>query len=172
MKNVDRVFLGDPARLEARRSAPIAKETAAAVTAVAIKEIDEVEKKSGRLQLKGILGRGAFRRVCAENDTRFGVFPKTEPSERPVHALTIWKRDFEAVLSGAKMFDVRKADRDLAPFRVGDIIHYSEADYVDGKLELSGRSVCVLITFIQKGTERNAAISTGYVAMSVRLYEF
>jgi len=125
----------------------------------------------GRAQLRGVLGRGAFRRVCAENDTRFGVFPKTEPSDRPIHALKIWKRDFEAVLSGAKTFDVRKIEP-LAPYRVGDVIHYSEADYVDGKLELSGRSVCVLITFIQKGTEKNAAISTGFVAMSVRLYEF
>jgi hypothetical protein len=128
-------------------------------------------KKSGREQLRGALGRGAFRRVCAENDTRFGVFPKTEPCDRAVHGLKIWKRDFEAVFSGAKTFDVRKIEP-LAPFHVGDIIHYSEADYVDGKLELSGRTVSVLITYVQKGTEKNAAISNGYVAMSVRLYEF
>jgi len=131
----------------------------------------KLQALGGRAQLRGVLGRGAFRRVCAENDTRFGVFPKTEPCDRPLHSLRIWKRDFEAVLSGAKTFDVRKQD-EFPPYRVGDIIRYVEADYEDGKLVVTGRETRVLITYIQKGTEKNAAISTGYVAMSVRLYEF
>ena len=65
-----------------------------------------------------------------------------------IHALKTHKKYFNEVISGKKMFEVRKNDRD---FQVGDFIALNELG--SSNFNYSGRSCIVRIIYIFRNTE-------------------
>jgi len=59
-----------------------------------------------------------------------------------VHELKCWPEYFEAVISGAKTFEVRKNDRD---FRVGDVLLLNEYGPFSG---YTGRETRQIVNYI------------------------
>jgi hypothetical protein len=80
-------------------------------------------------------GVNSFVRSPLDPDAR-------EPVE---HELKVWPRQFEAVVAGQKMHEVRKFDRD---FRVGDVLLLCE--YAPQSAKYTGRRARVLITHITR----------------------
>ena len=76
------------------------------------------------------------------------------------HELKTWPQYFEAVRSGAKKFDIRKADRD---FRVGDYLDLSEWDPISEKH--TGRVIVARIQYILAGP--GFGLKEGFVCMSI-----
>lgn len=81
--------------------------------------------------------------------------------ETKTHNLKTWPEVFDATLTRAKSFDIRKDDRDFA---VGDIIRFREWDPHTKKY--TGRSCRALITYLMPGGK--FGVMPGYVCMSVR----
>jgi hypothetical protein len=62
---------------------------------------------------------------------------------RKVHELKCWPDEYQAVLDGKKLYEIRKGDRD---FQVKDALHLREWD--PETEEYSGRSTHVVVTHI------------------------
>lgn len=75
-----------------------------------------------------------------------------------MHELKTWPAFFQAVVSGRKLFEVRKDDRD---YKVGDALHLREWD--EAAQLYTGRSHRVLVTYILRGF----GVSDGYCAMTI-----
>ena len=84
---------------------------------------------------------------------------KTEP--QAVHILKTWPVVFDALLTRAKSFEVRKDDRDFA---VGDMLELREWD--NEIEEYTGRSMRALVTYLLPGGL--FGIEAGFVCMSIR----
>lgn len=79
------------------------------------------------------------------------------------HALKTWKGFYEAIESGDKNFEVRKADR---PFKVGDDLLLQEYD--KDKNEYTGRETKRRITYILSGDVNKFGLFADYCVMSLR----
>ena len=77
------------------------------------------------------------------------------------HVLKTWPTHYGAVISGAKSFEVRKADRD---FKVGDLLHLVEWD--PDKECYTGPSAIRSVTYILPGGQ--FGIEAGYVVLGIR----
>ena len=69
-----------------------------------------------------------------------------------IHELKIFPEYFEAVISGKKSFEIRKADR---PFAVGDILALNEFDptipgYTDNSCLVYGPAMPYLLKFARR----------------------
>lgn len=80
------------------------------------------------------------------------------------HELKTWPEYFQAILSGEKKFEIRKADR---AFRVGDRLHLRE--YFPNARTYSGRELTVEVTYILDDESEfgKQALQTNYVVMSI-----
>lgn len=76
------------------------------------------------------------------------------------HDLKTWPVVFDALLTRAKSFDVRRDDRD---FSVGDTLRMREWDNVAERY--TGRTMRALITYLLPGGR--FGIEAGYVCMSI-----
>jgi hypothetical protein len=76
------------------------------------------------------------------------------------HDLKIDPKEFEAIESGAKRFELRLNDRNYA---LGDFLCLREFDR--GSVKYTGRSLTVSVTHIKPGD--GAAVSDRYVVMSI-----
>ena len=88
--------------------------------------------------------------------------------EQLVHALKCWSPFFEAILIGAKRFELRKNDRD---FHCGDLLLLREtraAGLGEGESvlggELTGRECYVVVNYLLDG---HAGLAPGYVVMGI-----
>lgn len=81
------------------------------------------------------------------------------------HELKTWKEPFEAILSGAKTFELRKNDRD---FKVGDTLRLREYDPLT---DTYGRQLEVLVTYMLDSRVFGFALAVDRVLMSIRLIE-
>jgi hypothetical protein len=63
-----------------------------------------------------------------------------------VHSIKCWPKQFDAVFSGRKRYEVRKNDRD---YRVGDILNLREWDPKTG--QYTGRSIAMRISYMTEG---------------------
>ena len=79
------------------------------------------------------------------------------------HELKSWLTFFEAVISGRKLFEVRKNDRD---FREGDVLHMREYDPDTG---YTGRYVRARVTYLMKGPI--LGLAEGWAVMSIHVFE-
>jgi hypothetical protein len=77
------------------------------------------------------------------------------------HRLKTWPEVYEAILTRAKTFDVRRDDRGFA---VGDQLVLREWRPDTG--EYTGRSITVLVTYLLAGGQ--FGVAPGYVCMSIR----
>lgn len=84
-----------------------------------------------------------------------------KPSPQETHDLKTWPVVFDALLTRAKSFEVRRDDRDFA---VGDLLLLREWDNAAG--EYTGRSMRALVTYLLPGGQ--FGIELGYVCMSIR----
>lgn len=75
------------------------------------------------------------------------------------HELKIYPKYFDAILSGEKMFEIRRNDRG---FCVGDTILLREWD----NIKYSGRELKAVITYMLD--DKFVGISQGYVALGIR----
>lgn len=82
-------------------------------------------------------------------------------NQSKTHALKTWPVVFDAMLTRAKSFDIRKDDRGFA---VGDVIKFREWNPRTKKY--TGRSCRALVTYLMPGGR--FGIMPGYVCMSVR----
>lgn len=80
-----------------------------------------------------------------------------------IHELKTWPMQFEAVYSGAKRVELRKADRDYNWF---DVLVLKEWDPDAG--EYTGRECRRTVTHILRG-EGLFGLAHGYVAMSIAI---
>lgn len=79
------------------------------------------------------------------------------------HELKILPAFFDAVLSGRKLFELRRNDRD---FREGDLLLLREFDFV--VQEYTGATVTKRVGFIlDSGIHGLNALESGYVCMSL-----
>lgn len=78
-----------------------------------------------------------------------------------IHELKTWPLQFEAVYTGAKRVELRKADR---PYQQCDLLHLREWNPQSG--EYTGRECTRKVTHILRG-EGLFGLSEGYVAMSL-----
>lgn len=85
------------------------------------------------------------------------------PDTRPpaVHELKTWESYFHALISGDKMFELRKDDRG---FRVGDTLYLRETKYGTG--EYTGREVWRKIGYILR-CEPDLGLMEGYAILSL-----
>lgn len=81
--------------------------------------------------------------------------------EAKTHNLKTWPEVFDAMLTRAKSFEVRRDDRG---FGVGDTLVLKEWDPATGKY--TGRTCKALVTYLLPGGQ--FGIEAGYVCMSVR----
>ena len=63
-----------------------------------------------------------------------------------IHELKTWPDPFSAVFSGAKTYEIRRADR---PYRAGDVLHLREWD--PATETYSGREMTAVITYLTPG---------------------
>ena len=75
------------------------------------------------------------------------------------HELKLYSKYFDAILTGEKMFEIRKNDRG---FRVGDTILLREWD----NIKYSGREMKVVITYICD--DKFVELSQGYAVLGIR----
>lgn len=80
-----------------------------------------------------------------------------------VHELKTWPEYFQAVWSGAKTFEVRKADR---PFAVGDELDLREWDPETGEYTGSFLSR-IFVTYVLRGP--GFGVEDGFVVMGFRM---
>lgn len=78
------------------------------------------------------------------------------------HELKTWKIFFEEVVSGRKIFEVRKNDRD---FQIGDMLILKEWD--SQKQEYTGRKIARVVMYILQGGQ--FGIEDGFIVMSIAL---
>jgi uncharacterized protein YqfB (UPF0267 family) len=83
-----------------------------------------------------------------------------------IHELKIWPEFFDAVLSGAKTFDLRKNDRD---FQVGDVLKLRE--WAPAGHFYTGKEVIALISYILEhrpdaGCAATYGLKPGYVILA------
>ncbi len=85
-----------------------------------------------------------------------------------IHDLKTLPEFFEAVISGKKKFEVRRADR---PFHVGDLLALNEYD--SETQEYSGRSCILKIEYILDDPEycKSGYVTISFSAMTVAPYE-
>lgn len=81
---------------------------------------------------------------------------------RKAHGLKTWPQYLDAILSGAKTFDVRKNDRD---FRQGDILHLRE--WFPEREEWGPRSVTCFVSYILHGPA--FGVRKGYCVMALAM---
>jgi hypothetical protein len=84
--------------------------------------------------------------------------------EMSEHSLKTWPSFFEAVRTGRKTFEARRADRD---FEVGDILALNEYD--PRRDVYTGRDLRARVTYILRGGE--FGIERGYCVMAIALEE-
>ena len=84
----------------------------------------------------------------------------TTVAEHRYHELKTWPPYLDAVLTGKKTFEIRKADR---PYAVGDVLRLREWSPVSESY--SGRDCFVSVTFILPGGA--FGLQDGYVCMSI-----
>ena len=82
------------------------------------------------------------------------------------HALKTWKEFYEAVESGDKTFEVRRADR---PFKVGDDLLLQEWD--KDKKEYTGRETKRRIIYILQGDVKSFGLFADFCVMSIKEIE-
>ena len=84
------------------------------------------------------------------------------------HTLKCWPRLFDAVSTGAKTHDLRRADD--REFRVGDIMLMREFD--PSTKTFTGRNLKVVITYITSADQpcalSNLALHTDYCILSIK----
>ena len=79
------------------------------------------------------------------------------------HKLKTWRKEFDAVLRGAKKFDIRKEDD--RKFEVGDVLLFREYLPHRVRTKYTGRELKVKVTYIVRGPEWD--IPAGMVVMSI-----
>ena len=77
-----------------------------------------------------------------------------------IHELKIWPQYFEAVISGRKTFEIRKADR---LYEVGDLLALNEYDPTEKCY--TGNSCVVYVDYILCGDK---FFNDGHIAMSIK----
>lgn len=83
-----------------------------------------------------------------------------------VMSLKVWPEHFEAVRSGAKKFEIRRADRD---YRVGQTLVLRE--WAPEERDFTGRHIRVEVTHLLPGSVHRRdlmGIRPGYVALSIQ----
>lgn len=81
-----------------------------------------------------------------------------------IHELKTWPEYFQALLDGAKTFELRKNDRG---FQVGDILQLEE--FRPGVGEYTGRQLRKRVTYVMEPSLRpeNDILRAGYVALGL-----
>jgi len=79
-----------------------------------------------------------------------------------IHELKTWPQYFQAIMEGAKTFEVRKNDR---AFAVGDTLHLREWNPHTG--QYTERSTLVQVLYIMPGDIALGGIREGYCVMSI-----
>lgn len=87
---------------------------------------------------------------------------RTIPRIPETHELKTWPKFFDAVVSGAKNFEIRKNDRE---FMVGDILLLKKYD--NEKDEYMGEEIYLEITYILP-CGSNFGIEEGYCIMGLK----
>lgn len=77
-----------------------------------------------------------------------------------IHDLKTWPEYYQAVKSGKKKFEYRKADR---PYAIGDLLHLMEYD--PEKQEFTGDEILMGVGYILHGG--SMGIPDGYCIMSI-----
>lgn len=85
----------------------------------------------------------------------------TKLRPQTIHALKAWPVVFDALLTRAKTFDVRRDDRG---FSVGDVLRLREWDPTGSAY--TGRVMTAMVTYTLPGGQ--FGIEAGYVCMSIR----
>lgn len=84
------------------------------------------------------------------------------------HDLKTWPEPFAAILSGAKTYEIRTADR---PFKVGDWLRLREYNRASslGPGHYTGRSLLVEVTYLTPGGQWG--LPDGLCVMAIRKVE-
>ncbi len=80
------------------------------------------------------------------------------------HTLKTWPESFEAIVTGVKRYEIRKADR---PYSVGD--HLLLQEWSPETETYSGRQVCVVVSYMTRGGEWG--LPPDIVVMSITIEE-